>query len=130
MCFVLGSKIGRGEGYVKKEDLIFQVHRVVRTIEEATGLGELDASSRSVLNFIGEAEVEERALNVSSVVKARIFGTPPTVYARLTALEKAGWIEFKSDPHDGRAKQVHLTRAARRSYIRMSRAIQKLLLPE
>ena len=111
---------------VQKDSLIFQIHRVVRSIAETTGLDAVDVSSRSILNFIGEAEAEERTLNVSDIVKAPGFGTPPTVYTRLSKLEQGGWIEFKPNPQDGRAKHVRLTRNARKAYARMSEAIRKL----
>lgn len=111
---------------MQKESLIFRVFRVIRTVESATGLDGVDVSARSILNFIGEAEAEGRAINVSDIVKAPGFGTPPTVYTRLDKLHKAGWIEFKPHPQDGRAKLVRLSRGARKVYARMSEAVRKL----
>lgn len=120
---VLTNVAGLG---VQKDHLIFHIHRVLRSVEETSGLDAIDVSSRSILNFIGDAETEERTLNVSDIVKAPGFGTPPTVYARLSKLEEAGWIEFRPHPQDGRAKHVRLTRNARKAYARMSEAIRKL----
>lgn len=111
---------------VDKNQLIFRINRVVRSIEAASGLGELDISARAILSFIGEAEAEQRSLNVSDVVKGPGFGTAPTVYARLSELEKSGWIKCIPDPRDGRAKQVLLTPTARRTFAKMSTEARKL----
>jgi len=110
---------------VDKNQLIFRINRVVRAIEATSGLDELDISARAILSFIGEAEAEHRALNVSD--KGPGFGTAPTVYSRLAELEKAGWIKCIPDPRDGRAKQVLLTPLARRTYAKMSSEAHKLV---
>ncbi|MCA3555041.1 hypothetical protein [Aestuariivirga sp.] len=110
-----------------KSHLIFRINRAVRAIEATSGLGELDISARSILSFIGEAEAGQRTLNVSDIVKGPGFGTAPTVYARLSELEKAGWIKYFPDPRDGRAKQVQLTPLAHRTYAKMSSEAQKLM---
>ena len=99
---------------------------MVRSIEAASGLGDLDIMTRSILSFIGEAEADGQTLNVSDVVKAKGFGTAPTVYSRLAELEKAGWIKSIPDPQDRRAKLVQLTPLARRTYAKMSKEVLKL----
>jgi hypothetical protein len=111
----------------RSDDLIFQINRAIRSVEASTRLTELDLSARSILNFVGEAESEQRVLNVSDVVKGPGFGTAPTVYSRITELERTGWIKCVQDPHDGRAKHVRLTPAARKAFSRMSAEIQKLM---
>ena len=113
---------------VDKNQLIFRISRVVRAIEANSGLGELDISARAILNFIGEAEVEQKTLNVSDIVKGPGFGTAPTVYSRLSELEKAGWIRCIPDPNDGRAKQVLLTPLSKRTFAKMSAEAHKLAL--
>lgn len=115
---------------VDKNQLIFRINRIVRAIEATSGLDELDISARAILSFIGEAEAEQRTLNVSDVVKGPGFGTAPTVYARLAELENAGWIKSIPDPRDGRAKQVLLTPLARRTYAKMSSEAQKIVAPQ
>jgi hypothetical protein len=111
----------------RTEDLIFRINRAIRAVESATGMNELDLSSRSILNFIGEADSEQRLLNVSDVVKGPGFGTAPTVYSRISELERAGWIKCVPDPEDGRAKHVRLTPLARKAFARMSAETQKVL---
>ena len=110
-----------------KNQLIFRISRVVRAIEATSGLGELDISARDILNFIGEADVEQKTLNVSDIVKGPGFGTAPTVYSRLADLEKAGWIRCVPDPNDGRAKQVLLTPLSKRTFAKMSAEAHKLV---
>jgi hypothetical protein len=112
---------------LRTEDLIFRLNRVIRAVESATGMDELDLSSRSILNFIGEAESEQRILNVSDVVKGPGFGTAPTVYSRIAELERTGWIKCVPDPEDGRAKHVRLTPLARKAFARMSAETHKVL---
>ncbi len=112
---------------LRSGDLIFRINRVIRTVESSTGLSDLDLTSKSILGFIGEAEAEQRVLNVSDVVKGPGFGTAPTVYSRIAELERTGWIKCVQDPNDGRAKHVRLTPAARRAFARMSAEAQKLL---
>ena len=109
-----------------KNQFIFGICRIVRSIEASSGLGDLDLTSRSILSFIGEAEAENRTLHVSDVVRGRGFGTAPTVFSRLAELERTGWIKSTPDPSDGRAKQVQLTPMARRTYARMSREALKI----
>lgn len=111
---------------MEKSQLIFRINRLVRAIEATSGLDELDISARAILSYVGEAEAEQRTLNVSDVVKGPGFGTAPTVYARLSELEKAGWIKCTPDPRDGRAKQVLLTPLARRTFAKMSAEAHKL----
>ena len=110
-----------------RNQLIFQVNRIIRSMEASSGLGALDMTARSILNFIGEAEAESRILNISDVVKASDFGTAPTVYSHLAELEKAGWITSKPDKRDGRAKRLQLTPLARRTYAKMSKEALKLM---
>ena len=111
---------------LRTDDFIFRINRVIRAIESNTGLDELDLSSRAILNFIGEAESEQRVLNVSDVVKGPGFGTAPTVYSRIAELERTGWIKCVQDPEDGRAKHVRLTPPARKAFAKMSAETQKL----
>jgi DNA-binding MarR family transcriptional regulator len=112
---------------LRSDDLIFQINRVIRTVESHAGLDGLDLSSRSILNFIGEAESEQRVLNVSDVVKGPGFGTAPTVYSRIAELERTGWIKCVQDPNDGRAKHVKLTPLSRKTFAKMSAETHKLL---
>lgn len=126
-CNSLTDPNGSERSTVDKNQLIFRINRVVRAIEATSGLDELDISARAILSFVGEAEAEQRALNVSDVVKGPGFGTAPTVYSRLAELEKAGWIKCIPDPRDGRAKQVLLTPLARRTYAKMSSEAHKIM---
>ena len=109
------------------DDLIFRIRQSMREIELRSGLHEIDLTSRAILYFIGECAAEERSLNVTDIVKTPGFGTAPTVYARLAELGKAGWIQTKPHPEDGRAKLVELTPHAERTFRKMSSEAAKLL---
>ena len=111
----------------RSDDLIFQINRAIRAVESQTGMDQLDLSSRSILTFIGDAESQQKTLNVSDVVKGPGFGTAPTVYSRIAELEQAGWIKCVPDPKDGRAKHVRLTPLARKAFTRMSAETLKVL---
>ncbi|MFN4140380.1 MarR family winged helix-turn-helix transcriptional regulator [Aestuariivirga sp.] len=112
---------------MEKDQLIFRITRLIRAIEESSGLDAMDLSARAILNFVGEAEARKQLLNVSDVVRGPGFGTPPTVYSRIAELEHAGWIRCVPDPEDGRAKHVRLTPQAHRAFSRMSAATRKLI---
>ena len=112
---------------MRSDDLIFQINRVIRAVESHTGMDQLDLSARSILTFIGDAESQQRILNVSDVVKGPGFGTAPTVYSRIAELERTGWIKCVPDPNDGRAKHVRLTPLARKAFARMSAETHKVL---
>ena len=112
---------------LRSENLIFRINRAIRSVESATGMNELDLTARSILNFIGEAEADEKVLNVSDVVRGPGFGTAPTVYSRIAGLERTGWIKCVPDPADGRAKHVRLTPLARKAFVRMSAETRKVL---
>lgn len=99
----------------------------MRAVEQSLGLGDLDLPSRSILVFVGEAEAARQKLNVADIIRTSSFGTPPTVYARLSGLHSGGWIEYAPDPLDRRARQVLLTPSSRRVYRRISREVLSLL---
>jgi len=111
---------------MKQSALIFRINQLVRAIEERTGLMEMDFASREMLKFIGEAQTASKTLSVSDIVKSEIFGTPPTVYSRLTKLEEAGWINSRANAEDGRVKNIVLSTAAIKAFSRMSDAALKL----
>jgi DNA-binding transcriptional ArsR family regulator len=96
--------------------LVFRVNRHVQAIETRFGLNELDFAARALLNVIAEADYERWSLRPSDIIRLPNFGTPPTVYRHLAKLEKAGWIQYKQDKNDRRAKLVLLTPAARGAF--------------
>ena len=72
-----------------------------------------------------EIENSERAFEEEVLFTG--FGTAPTVYARLAGLEKAGWIQTRPHPEDGRSKLVELSPHAVRTFRKMSAKAAKLL---
>ena len=59
--------------------------------EKEQGLDGLDFLSREILHLIASANVSGVKLRVSDVTKDAVFGTSPTVYARLNKLVEGGW---------------------------------------
>lgn len=109
-----------------KEISIFQLTRVLRSLEQESGFAELDMVCKSILTFIGEREEEGRRVRPTCVVNAGQFGTAPTVYSRLTALIQGGWLESTVDPLDGRARLLSSSQKARTMFKRMSVLARKL----
>jgi DNA-binding MarR family transcriptional regulator len=67
---------------------------------------------------------------VSEVVKHGEFGSPPTVFSRLSLLEEHGWIALVTDESDGRVKNVQLSPRARKAFSMMSAAAFKTVTEE
>ena len=118
---------GAGGNIVDKNQLVFRLNRIIQAIEARTGLDDLDFASKAMLSFIADAEFDRKLLRISDVVKVPAFGTAPTVFSRLSQLEKSGWIRYSDDPNDKRVKLLGLTPASRRAYQKMSLELSKLL---
>jgi len=99
---------------------ILRLRRLIGAIEASSGLQEIEDAARPILDFVAEAECENRSLRMTDIVKVREFGAPPTVYARLAGLQEAGWIEAVADTEDRRVRLVSLTAAARSTFARIS----------
>lgn len=121
--------MGKDRGPMKSSNLrtnklIFQVNRVVSTIESKFGLSELDLRSKAILTAIAEADSERRIMRPSDILKLSHLGTPPTIYRLLTNLENAGFICYKVDKDDRRSKILLLTPVSRRAFNTMSQHIR------
>lgn len=110
---------------MNRNNLIFKINQVIRAVEDRSGLGDLDLTSKEILRFVGENEAHKKRLNVSEVVRHGEFGSPPTVFSRLSLLEQHGWIALVTDNADGRVKNVQLTPRARKAFSLMSAAALK-----
>lgn len=104
---------------------IFDVVRALGNVEAKVGLDKMDLKARQLLTFIGDAEAQDRVINVGDAVKESGIGTPPTVYSNLAKLERAGWIRCVPDPRDGRAVKVIPAEKARAAFRRMSAAVAR-----
>ena len=101
-----------------------QILSAAREAEADAGLGDLPPVARDILHLIAASVVNKRTMpRVSDLVAFGRFGTPPTVYSHLAALENAGWIEGQPHPEDGRAKLLTITPQARRLYRAMGRVM-------
>lgn len=104
---------------------IFAIAQIVRSIESSSPIGYLDRTSRSILSYIGEAEVDGMPLRVGDIIACSGFGTPPTVYSRLSSLEEAGLISRTKDTSDRRSNLIRLTPRTHRIYARVSSRIME-----
>lgn len=111
---------------MKRDDLIFRIHRLIRVIEADTELDALNLSAREILKFIGARVAEGVQTRSSDVIAKTGLGTPPTIYQRLTELEEAGWVKSIPDPEDGRAKLLLLTPRAEKAFQKMSKELSRL----
>lgn len=102
---------------------IFAIAQIVRSIESSSPIGSLDRTSRSILSYIGEAEVDGVPLRACDIIACPGFGTPPTVYSSLSSLEEAGLISRTEDSGDRRSNLIRLTPRAHRIYARVSSRI-------
>lgn len=106
---------------------IFRIQRVIRAVEERCGLDELDLVAREILRLVGDGEASGMKLNVSEIVRHSEFGSPPTIFSRISRLQEGGWITYAPDPSDGRIRIVGLTARARRAFAQMSAAAVKAI---
>ena len=107
--------------------LVLEVNRLIQTVEAQNGVNGLGILARTILYFIADAEFEKRRVRVSDVTANAAFGSPPTVFSRLTELEGSGWISYKNVAEDRRIRLVMLTPAARRTFSIMSKQIHQML---
>lgn len=97
----------------------------IAAAEKEHGIHSLDFVSREILHTIASANLMDVRCRVSDVVKEEIFGTPPTVYARLNKLVEGGWIVKKEDEEDRRAALLEITPMARAKFKKMSKALER-----
>jgi DNA-binding MarR family transcriptional regulator len=91
--------------------------------EKQHGLYEIDPSTREILQTIASANLSDTKICVSDTKNEQVFGTLPTVLARLQKLVEAGWIERRADPDDGRVVLLRLTFKAKSIFKKISKAI-------
>lgn len=93
-------------------------------------MDQIGYSPRAILTFIGELEARSGRVIVTDIVNEGCFGSPPTVYMHLAALERDGWIESRQDPKDGRVKQLVLSERSRKAFKKMSIELRELTTPQ
>lgn len=111
---------------VNKSKMIFPMYNLLEAIENDTGFGGLDHSSRDMLVYVGSQLLEGKRINVSDLARNTKFGSPAKIYGRIALLESEGWLKIVSDPLDGRARLVSLSAKAHRTFEAKSAAITRL----
>ena len=105
---------------------IFELNRALEGINQKTGFDALDDISQRILFFVGMMVSANEPCCIGDVVKRRRFGTPPTVFARLSKLEHDEWVATETDPSDRRSKLLSLTAKSKRAFNKMSQHIRGL----
>lgn len=106
---------------------ILHFNRLVRRVEQDTGLADLSPHARDVLRFVGEYEMDGEAPKVCDVIiGVSAMATAPTIYARLNELSSSGWIEFEPDAKDGRAKRIRISGKARKAFASLSKELMRM----
>jgi hypothetical protein len=111
---------------MSQANLIFRLSGALRDVGLRCGLGNIDRSSRLILEYIGELQADGVPVQVKTVVGSGLFGTAPTVMQKLAHLERDGWIESYADPHDLRARRLALSRQSLKAFSRMSSEVSKV----
>jgi len=112
---------------MKPMPVIFRIYELLRKLEHEAGMDMLDLRARALLRLIGEEAAAGRAMNVTDVVRQSGLGTAPTIFASLSELQAAGWIERLQDEQDGRTRRLHLAPQAKKAFARMSRQAAEAL---
>ena len=123
-----GKRLGILDQHLKESWSIFEVFRVVRSIQEETGLGKLDDRARQLLWVIGDADSDGRQLNVTDLTADNKLGTFPTVRRYLDELVNAGLVENAVAP-GGRSRPFKLSELGRLIFGRMTKAVSDTIVP-
>jgi hypothetical protein len=106
---------------------LFQMQSLLETVNETTGFAELDDLSKRILFFVGAMTASNQRCRVTDVASGSKFGTAPTVYTRLSSLNEDGWVNYETDPVDGRAKILTPTARATTVFNKMSQQLRRFM---
>lgn len=114
--------------HVKETWSIFEVFRVVCSVQEETGLAKLDDRAKQLLWVIGDADRSGRPLQVKDLMVGRKLGSFPTVRKHLDELIEAGLVENASAP-DLRSRPFQLSQRGRKVFGEMTKAVSDTIMP-
>jgi len=115
--------------HTELRDFLFRVKNVIGAVEDSTGFGTLDPTSKDILEFVARAELDEHEIFVADVIRHRDLGSVANLHGRLTSLVQLGWLVLLPEPSDGRRKRVQLSSLARSAYNKMSSKLENSLKP-
>ena len=111
----------------KIDPTLFQMQSLLENVNEKTGFAELDDLSKRILFFVGAMTASNQRCRVTDVASGSKFGTAPTVYNRLSSLNEDGWVDYETDPVDGRAKILTPTARATNVFNKMSQQLRRFI---
>jgi DNA-binding MarR family transcriptional regulator len=108
------------------QSLLFRITALLRSLDEQTGLGDLDYTSRDMLFFVGERTDSGEPPRVSEVTLDGRFGSAATAHAKLNELVEQGWLKRAPGKVDKRERILILTRKAEGIFKQFATAMAKL----
>lgn len=95
----------------------------IAAAESRHGLHDIDPTTREMLLAIASANLAHTKIRVTDIKNKEIYGTLPTINARLKKLVEAGWIERKMDPKDARLVLLNITSKAKLIFDKISKTL-------
>lgn len=123
-----GKRLALLDQHLKESWSIFEVFRVVSSVQEQTGLATLDDRAKQLLWLIGDADSAGTPLQVKDLMVGHRLGTFPTVRRHLDDLMEAGLVEHAVAP-DLRGKPFQLSQRGRDIFRKMSKAVSDTIFP-
>ena len=108
-------------------DLIFRVLNLIKSIDDVTGISDLDSTSREILQIVANAHDAGNVLYVGDIARRYDLGSAPNIYSKLKVLTEAGWIKAEDVAEDGRRKRLSPSEKALKSFRAQSDALKTLL---
>ena len=104
-------------------EIAIRVLNILKTIDERTGIAELDRASQEILRVITIAHASKEALCVGDLARRADLGSAPSIYSKLKVLSERGWIQSTPDKSDGRLRHVVPTKKAMNAFNQLSKAL-------
>ncbi len=90
-----------------------QLNNIIDWAVDASGFGELDLESRSVILYIANSEKNLKEVCASDIINNRdIPGSPVTLFKRIHHLRKKGWINSEQSIQHHRKLKLSLSNVA------------------
>lgn len=97
--------------------------KLLKKIEEANLLYDIQNYEIAVLNFVARAHFSNQIITVGDLISQGNIASPATLHAAVKVLAKKKLILTKVSQNDGRIKEVLLSKLATTYYKRLNQAI-------
>jgi DNA-binding MarR family transcriptional regulator len=113
------------------DDTIFRIKSFIKALEGDEGFSGLDQTSIDILTRIGGAYARRESLRSSDLAENPDFGSPASVYRKLSQLTADGWVTSTQDPADARSRFIIPTSRTLHAFNRMSSKLkQQITAPQ